>query len=106
MTRTVLLYTDSHSFCGVGVINAVLLEALQDAGVAEAPAARVGVFVGNAWDPAEGRETPWIDLARQLTGVCSHRAGVSFHRRSALPWATALATADGSSPSACLHKAT
>ena len=33
-----------------------------------APAARVGVFVGNAWDPAEGRETPWIDLARQLAG--------------------------------------
>ena len=20
------------------------------------------------WDPAEGRETPWIDLARQLAG--------------------------------------
>ena len=38
------------------------------AGVTEAPAARVGVFVGNAWDPAEGRETPWIDLARQLAG--------------------------------------
>ena len=33
-----------------------------------APAARVGVFVGNAWDPAEGRETPWIDLARQVAG--------------------------------------
>lgn len=33
-----------------------------------APSARVGVFVGNAWDPAEGRETPWIDLARQLAG--------------------------------------
>ena len=30
--------------------------------------ARVGVFVGNAWDPMEGRETPWIDLARQLAG--------------------------------------
>ena len=33
-----------------------------------APAARVGVFVGSAWDPMEGRETPWIDLARQLAG--------------------------------------
>ena len=31
-------------------------------------AARVGVFVGNAWDPAAGRETPWIDVARQLAG--------------------------------------
>ena len=41
---------------------------LREAGVAEAPATRVGVFVGNAWDPAEGRETPWIDLARQLAG--------------------------------------
>ena len=41
---------------------------LRRAGVPEAPAARVGVFVGNAWDPAPGRETPWIDLARQLAG--------------------------------------
>ena len=41
---------------------------LNEAGIAKAPAARVGVFVGNAWDPAEGRETPWIDLARQLAG--------------------------------------
>ena len=41
---------------------------LAAAEVAAAPAARVGVFVGNAWDPAEGRETPWIDLARQLAG--------------------------------------
>ncbi len=37
-------------------------------GVAEIPLARVGVFVGNAWDPQAGRETPWIDLARQLAG--------------------------------------
>ena len=41
---------------------------LRAAGIAAAPAARVGVFVGNAWDPAPGRETPWIDLARQLAG--------------------------------------
>ena len=41
---------------------------LKEAGTSEVPAARVGVFVGNAWDPAEGRETPWIDLARQLAG--------------------------------------
>ena len=41
---------------------------LTEAGIAEVPSARVGVFVGNAWDPAEGRETPWIDLARQLAG--------------------------------------
>ena len=41
---------------------------LAAAGLPEAPDARVGVFVGNAWDPSEGRETPWIDLARQLAG--------------------------------------
>jgi Protein of unknown function (DUF499) len=29
---------------------------------------KVAAFVGNAWDPSEGRETPWIDLARQLAG--------------------------------------
>ena len=38
------------------------------AGIGAAPAARVGVFVGNAWDPSDGRETPWIDLARQRGG--------------------------------------
>lgn len=41
---------------------------LEAAGIGEVPAARVGVFVGNAWDPAPGRETPWVDLARQLAG--------------------------------------
>lgn len=41
---------------------------LAKAELSAAPAARVGVFVGNAWDPAAGRETPWIDLARQLAG--------------------------------------
>jgi predicted AAA+ superfamily ATPase len=39
---------------------------LDAAGLATAPAARVGVFVGNAWDPRPGHETPWIDLARQI----------------------------------------
>jgi predicted AAA+ superfamily ATPase len=32
------------------------------------PDTKVAVFVGNAWDPQEGRETPWIDIARQLAG--------------------------------------
>ncbi len=32
------------------------------------PEAKVAVFVGNAWDPQPGRETPWIDIARQLAG--------------------------------------
>ena len=41
---------------------------LRDAGLAAAPEARVAVFVGNAWDPREDREAPWIDVARQLAG--------------------------------------
>ena len=28
----------------------------------------MAVFVGNAWDPSSGAETPWIDIARQLAG--------------------------------------
>ena len=53
--------TDASKLPGVA-------DLLSEAGIAEAPSARVGVFVGNAWDPTEGRETPWIDLARQLAG--------------------------------------
>lgn len=41
---------------------------LDQAGLAEAPKAKVAVFVGNAWDPRPGSETPWIDIARQLAG--------------------------------------
>jgi hypothetical protein len=41
---------------------------LRAAGLSKVPKARVGVFVGNAWDPQDGRETPWIDIARQLAG--------------------------------------
>lgn len=41
---------------------------LQETGVSSVPEARVAVFVGNAWDPQDGRETPWIDVARQLAG--------------------------------------
>ncbi len=41
---------------------------LLDAGLPAVPRAAVGVFVGNAWDPQAGRETPWIELARQLAG--------------------------------------
>ncbi len=43
-------------------------ELMAGSGVAEVPKARVGVFAGSAWDPQEGRETPWIDLARQVAG--------------------------------------
>ena len=45
-----------------------ILDLLASEGVDSPPSAKVGVFVGNAWDPEEGRETPWIDVARQLAG--------------------------------------
>jgi hypothetical protein len=41
---------------------------LAQAGLSEVPTAKVAVLVGNAWDPQPGRETPWIDIARQLGG--------------------------------------
>lgn len=41
---------------------------ISEAGIKAVPEARVAAFVGNAWDPQEGRETPWIDIARQLAG--------------------------------------
>jgi hypothetical protein len=41
---------------------------LDAAGLTAVPQARVGVFVGNAWDPHAGGETPWLDLAHQLAG--------------------------------------
>ena len=43
-------------------------ELMTEAGLSHLPKARVAVFVGNAWDPREGRENPWIDIARQLAG--------------------------------------
>jgi len=41
---------------------------VSESGIKSVPEAKVGIFVGNAWDPREGRETPWIDLAWQLAG--------------------------------------
>ena len=43
-------------------------ELLKIAGLSTVPEAKVAVFVGNAWDPAEGRENPWLDIAWQLAG--------------------------------------
>jgi hypothetical protein len=45
-----------------------LTNLLKEAGLPEIPNARVGVFVGNAWDASQEAETPWIDIARQLAG--------------------------------------
>jgi len=49
-------------------------ELLNETGIVAVPKAKVGVFVGNAWDPQPGRETPWIDLARQVAGEAGVRA--------------------------------
>lgn len=51
----------ANQFAGVG-------ELLKAEGVSAIPKTKVAIFVGNAWDPQPGRETPWIDLARQLAG--------------------------------------
>ena len=61
------LYHLAKSGLGVSALPGAP-ELLKDAGVAAVPDARIGVFVGNAWDPTDGRETPWIDLARQIAG--------------------------------------
>ena len=61
------LYHLARAGAGAAALPGVA-DLLSEAEIAEAPFSRVGVFVGNAWDPAEGRETPWIDLARQLAG--------------------------------------
>lgn len=39
---------------------------MESAELSSSPKAKVAVFVGNAWDPRGGRETPWLDLAFQL----------------------------------------
>lgn len=41
---------------------------IREAAIPTIPHAKVAVFVGNAWDPQPGRETPWVDVARQLAG--------------------------------------
>jgi len=41
---------------------------LKAAGLKDLPEGKVAVFVGSAWDPRDGAETPWIDVARQLAG--------------------------------------
>jgi len=63
---------------------------LHDAGLGEIPRAVVGVFVGNAWDPQEGRETPWLDLAWQLAGAEGVKA-LGPTARTAAPGTDALA---------------
>ena len=87
---------DATKFPGVA-------DLLTEAEMTEAPSARVGVFVGNAWDPTEGRETPWIDLARQLAGE-QGVAALGAAARTTPPGTEALAkvfTEGGARPCCC-----
>ena len=43
-------------------------ELLSSSGLKSAPEAATAVFVGAAWDPHHGAQTPWVDIARQLAG--------------------------------------
>ena len=45
-----------------------ITQLLSDVGLSQMPESKVAVFVGNAWDPQDGLETPWIDIAHQLAG--------------------------------------
>jgi len=49
-------------------------EVLDAAELTECPSAKVAAFVGNAWDPRPGCETPWLDLAERLAGAEGVRA--------------------------------
>ena len=64
LTALYHLVTAGESIGGLQEVS----DLLHDAGLSAAPPARVAVFVGNAWDPQEGREAPWVDVARQLAG--------------------------------------
>lgn len=54
------------------------------------PRARLGVFVGNAWDPSGARQTPWLDLAWQLGGEAGI-AALGDAARASPPGTEALA---------------
>lgn len=65
-TLTALYHLVKHGDAVAG--DQSVSDLLRQAGISTLPRAKVAVFVGNAWDPQPGRETPWIDIARQLAG--------------------------------------
>ena len=65
-------------------------EILSDSGVSVPDDVRVATFVGNAWDPRDGNENPWIDLARQIGGERGVEA-LGSTARTAPPGTRALA---------------
>ena len=46
------------------------------------PSAKTAVFVGGAWDPKPGRETPWMEIAWQVAGDAGLAALGASARRS------------------------
>jgi len=56
---------------------------IHEAGIESVPKGAVAVFVGNAWDPRDVRETPWIDIAPQLAGDRGRRTGPSREKHAA-----------------------
>ncbi|MDW8362488.1 MAG: DUF499 domain-containing protein [Myxococcales bacterium] len=65
-TLTALYHLAKHGEAAASLPG--VADMLREAGLAIVPKAKVAVFVGNAWDPKPGVETPWIDLALQLAG--------------------------------------
>ena len=59
------LYHLAKSGREAGNLNGVQ-DVLKAAGVTVPDGVRVATFVGSAWDPSDGKETPWLDLARQI----------------------------------------
>ena len=77
------LYHLAKSGQRAGDLNGVQ-DVLKTSGVTVPDQVRVATFVGSAWDPAEGKETPWIDVIRQISGAKeSETLGASF--RNAAP---------------------
>ena len=61
------LYHLARAGRGAGNLTGVQ-ELLTNSGVTVPDEVRVATFVGNAWDPRDGNDNPWIDLARQIAG--------------------------------------
>ncbi|MCL4785388.1 MAG: DUF499 domain-containing protein [Verrucomicrobia bacterium] len=55
-------------------------EMMKAVALADVPKAKVAIFVGNSWDRAAGRETPWLDIADQLAGESGRKL---FNQQSA-----------------------
>ena len=76
------LYHMAKSGRESGNLNGVQ-DVLNAAGVTVPDQVRIATFVGSAWDPAEGKETPWIDVMRQISGEKGSEARATSFRNAA-----------------------